>query len=216
MKSSSRMSLIALAASAFVVGAAAGAAAQADNGPPPWMQHWAADHKALLDAKLGGLKAGLRLTPDQEKLWGPFEAAVREAAELRMQHMASRMEMMHGGGGPGMMGKGMMGEGMMGEGMMGPGANEDEEAGPGSPIDRLEAMADRMSAGAAALKKIVDAAKPLYASLDETQKRDFNFLSREMMMLGHGHGMGMGMEMGHGHPGWGPPHHWGEDSDEED
>ena len=209
MKSSFRLSLIALAASAFVVGAASGAVAQPDNGPPPpWMQHWAAEHKALLDAKLGGLKAGLRLNPDQEKLWGPFEAAVREAAELRMQHMASRMEMMHDGGGPTMMGKGMTDQGMMG-----PGANEDEEAGPGSPIDRLEAMADRMSAGAAALKKIVDAAKPLYVSLDEMQKRDFNFLSREMIMLGHGHG---GMGWGHGHPGWGPPHHWGEDSDEED
>ena len=105
MKLSPRMSLIAFAASAFVVGATAGAAAQADNGPPPRMQHWAAEHKALLDAKLGGLKAGLKLNPDQEKLWGPFEAAVREAAELRMQHMASRMEMMHRGG-PGMMGRG--------------------------------------------------------------------------------------------------------------
>ena len=107
------------------------------------MQHWATDHKALLDAKLGGLKAGLRLNPDQEKLWGPFEAAVREAAELHMQHMMSRMEMMHGGGGPGMMGKDTMGQGMMGRE-----ANEDEEGGSGSPVDRLEAMADRMTAGA--------------------------------------------------------------------
>ena len=28
------------------------------------MQHWAADHEALLDARLTGLKAVLKLTPD--------------------------------------------------------------------------------------------------------------------------------------------------------
>ncbi len=210
-----RMSLIAVAAPALVF--ATVAAAQTVNAPPSpapgWMQHWSADHEALLDAKLGGLKAGLRLNPEQEKLWAPFEAAVREVAELRMRHMASRMEMMHGGGGPGMMGPGMMGP------------DEDEGmGGPGSPIDRLEAMANRMTEGAAVLKKVVDAAKPLYASLDDTQKRDFGFLTREMMMLGHGRG---GMGWGHGgmgpgqggagwgHPGWGP-HHMDEDQGEED
>jgi hypothetical protein len=30
------------------------------------MQHWAADHDALLDAKLAGLRAGLELTSDQD------------------------------------------------------------------------------------------------------------------------------------------------------
>ena len=58
-------------------------------------QVWEADHEALLDAKLGGLKAGLKLTPDQEKLWAPFEAAVRSAAQMRMQHMQAMMERMH-------------------------------------------------------------------------------------------------------------------------
>ena len=177
MKLSYRMSLIALAASAFAV---AGAAAQADK-PPPMNgpAHWVADREALLDAKLGGLRAGLRLNPDQEKLWGPFEAAVREAAQLRMRRMMSRMDRMRGAEGPGMMEPGM-------------GMGEDEEGGPGSPVDRLEAMADRMTEGAAALKKIADTAKPLYASLDDNQKRLFGMLGREMMMLGHGHGGMMG------------------------
>jgi len=199
MKPSIRMSLFALAAPALSLGAVSGAAAQPANPapPPPSMRagpHWGEEREALLDAELGGLKAGLKLNSEQEKLWEPFEAAVRNAAQLRMRRM---MAMMRGPEGPG---------------MMGPGGNE--EGGPGrSPIDRLEAMADRMSEGAAALKQIVAAAKPLYASLDETQKRDFGFLSREMMMLGRGGG---GMGWGHGHPGWGPPHHWDEDSDEED
>ena len=56
------------------------------------MQRWVDDRAAMLDARLGGLKAGLRLTPDQEKLWGPFEAAVRDFAQTRMNHMQSMME----------------------------------------------------------------------------------------------------------------------------
>lgn len=201
MKSPFRASLTTFAASIFAVAAVAGALAQANNpspgnppGPPPapWMQHWAQDHEALLDAKLGGLKAGLRLTPDQEKLWGPFEAAVREAAELRMANMQDRMERMGRMRRMGEMGmeqgmgmeqdEGMQGEGMQGEGMEGEGM---------SPVDRLDRIASRLSQTGAALQKVADAAKPLYASLDDEQKRMFGFLSHEMMALGHGrHGMG--------------------------
>ena len=36
------------------------------------MQQWVTDHQALLDAKLAGLKAGLKLTANEETLWGPF------------------------------------------------------------------------------------------------------------------------------------------------
>ena len=43
------------------------------------MQQWAADRETMLDAKLAGMKAGLGLTADQEKLWGPFESAVKDA-----------------------------------------------------------------------------------------------------------------------------------------
>ena len=42
-----------------------------------------------------------------------------------------------------------------------------------SPIDHLDAMADRLSKAAADVKKIADAAKPLYASLDETSEAQF-------------------------------------------
>ena len=130
------------------------------------MQHWAADHQALLDAKLAGLKAGLKLTPDQEQLWGPFEAAVRDAAKMRMEHMRAMMDRM----------RGMMGE----------------DAERRSPVDHIEMMASHMSEAASALTKIADAAKPFYASLDDSQKRIFGWLGRELLMMGHGHrGMGM-------------------------
>jgi hypothetical protein len=130
------------------------------------MQQWAANHQVLLDAKLAGLKAGLKLTDDEETLWGPFEAAVRDAAKMRMEHMRAMMDSM-----PGM---------------------EDEERP--SPVDHIKAMATHMSEAASALTKIADTAKPLYASLDESQKRVFGWLGRELLM-GHDH-PGMGM-MGH-------------------
>lgn len=154
------------------------------------MQNWAADHEAFLDAKLAGLKAGLRLTSDQDKLWPPFELAVRDAAKLHMDQMKSMMDRMQ-----------------MREMMRSTNNSEDmtgaEAAGQAvSPIDRLEAMGQRMTERGAAIKKVADAAKPLYASLDDAQKRQFALLGRALFMMGHGHqGMdmmrgGMGMMRG--------------------
>ena len=171
MRSSFRASMTALAASFFVATTAAGALAQASNPtePPPtgWMQHWAVDREALLDAKLGGLKAGLRLTPDQEKLWAPFESAVRDAARMRMEHMQGMMERMQ---------------------EMRHQDNDMEEGEAMSPVDRLDRIASRLTQAGAALQKVADAAKPLYASLDDSQKRIFGFLAHEMMTMGHGPG----------------------------
>lgn len=198
MRSSFRASLLGFAVSLFGVAIVSPAAAQSDNPPPMHgKQHWAADHEALLNAKLAGLKAGLGLNPDQEKLWGPFEAAVRDIAQLHMRHMKERMERMRG--------------------MTGSGGGEDEEEDEAvSPVDRLEAMADRMSETGAALKKVADAMKPLYASLDDTQKGVFVMLSRDMMMLGRGHGERGGMrEWRRDHSGWGPRHRDEGGSDEE-
>ncbi len=141
---------VAVSASAFALTAAA---AQSDQQPAPSaerMQHWAADRETMLDAKLAGMKAGLQMTGDQEKLWGPFESAVRDADKARMDAMQKMMQT----------------------------RNENEKM---SPVDHLQAMADRMSEGAANLKKIADAAKPLYASLDDSQKHRFGMLGRMLM-----------------------------------
>jgi hypothetical protein len=144
------------------------------------MQHWAADHEAMLDAKLAGLKAGLRLTPDQDKLWPPLETAIRDAAKLRTEQMKSMVERMH----------------KMHE-TMAQGAPDEVV----SPVDRLEAMGRGMSARGAAIGKVAEAAKPLYASLDDSQKRRFVMLGQELFMMGRGHRgapmMHEGM-MGHG------------------
>jgi hypothetical protein len=203
MKSSFHGSLTALfVASVLIIGTDADAIAQ-DNYPPPSthsIDQWAIDHAALLDAGLAGLKAGLKLTPAQEMLWAPFETAVREAAKMRMEHMHGMMERMD-----------KMRSMEMGMGM-GTDMNM-EEGQPMSPIDRLDMMATHFTQAGTALKKVADAAKPLYASLDNPQKRIFGFLAREMMMMGHGHGMMGGGMMGHGGMMGPHNHHGGQDED---
>src|SRR6187399_695861 len=46
------------------------------------------------------------------------------------------------------------------------------------PVTRLREHADNMAASAAAMKKIADAADPLYKTLDEGQKRRLSVLTR--------------------------------------
>ena len=142
-------------------------AASAQGMPEAYMKRWIDFRASMLDAKLAGLKAGLKLNPDQEKLWGPFETAVRSFAELRTARMQKMLE-----------GAARMGSDGEGSDMGGP---------PLSPLDRLDMMATRMVSVGQALKGVADTAKPLYASLDDEQKRMFGVLSHEMMMMGRGH-----------------------------
>jgi len=78
----------ALAGSAFAYNAFA---APGDTPDAPRM-HEMADRGFLLDAKLAGMKAALKLTPDQDKLWSPFESAVRNAVKARREAMRERMD----------------------------------------------------------------------------------------------------------------------------
>jgi hypothetical protein len=72
---------------------------------------------------------------------------------------------------------------------------------PKDPIERLTMRADVMGQRAAALKKLADAAGPLYKSLDDAQKRRFVMLAR----------LGARQEAGgfRGHHGFGGWHHRG-------
>src|ERR1700724_2438109 len=49
------------------------------------------DKAALVDARIAAVKAGLKLNPDQEKLWPPVETAVRDFAKLRIDRANARM-----------------------------------------------------------------------------------------------------------------------------
>ncbi|MGN6570917.1 MAG: Spy/CpxP family protein refolding chaperone [Pseudolabrys sp.] len=57
---------------------------------------------------------------------------------------------------------------------------------PKDPIERMSARADLMQSRGAALKKLADAAAPLYKSLDEAQKHRFTMLARTEHVFGGG------------------------------
>ena len=101
------------------------------------------DRAAFADARIAAVHAGLKLTADQEKLWPPVETAVREFAKLRIDRANARMDAPQG----------------------------DAAQKPDDPVARLRERADRMANSAAAMKKIADAADPLYKTLDDGQKR---------------------------------------------
>lgn len=68
---------------ATVFGASLGcgiAAAQPAPAAPP-APYTDEDAAAVLDARLAALKTVLRLTPEQEKLWPPVEAAIRDSVK---------------------------------------------------------------------------------------------------------------------------------------
>lgn len=126
----------------------------------PWigehMQHMRMspeDRAAFADARIAAVHAGLKLTPDQEKLWQPVETAVREFAKLRIDRANARMRAMDDA--------------------------QQDQAKPDDPVARLRERADNMAASATALKKIADAADPLYKTLDDGQKRRLTILTHE-------------------------------------
>ena len=119
----------------------------------PWMHHVRMnpeDRAAFLDARIAAVHAGLKLTADQEKLWPPVEQAVRDFAKLRMDRANARMQ----------------------------GRDTQDSQLPDDPVARLRERADNMTASAAAMKKIADAADPLYKTLDDGQKRRLAILTR--------------------------------------
>ena len=136
------------------------------------------DRAALTDARIAAVKAGLKLTPDQEKLWPPVEAAVRDFAKLRIDRANARMN-----------------------------AERDSQDSqkPSDPVARLRDRADTMAATAAAMKRIADAADPLYKTLDDGQKRRLAILTRMGSRFGGGgwrhHGFQRGMDRDGGGPG---------------
>ncbi len=67
------------------------------------------------------------------------------------------------------------------------GPNAREGRRPADPIERLRQRADMMASTAASMRRLADAADPLYKSLDDGQKRRFTMLARSMGQRGIGH-----------------------------
>ena len=116
------------------------------------------DRAAFADARIAAVHAGLKLNADQEKLWPPVETAVRDFAKLRIDRANARMN-----------------------------ARPDDDAQkPDDPVARLRERADTMATSAAAMKKIADAADPLYKTLDDGQKRRLAILTHMEGRFGGG------------------------------
>src|SRR3954467_2876701 len=142
-----------LLASAAVLVLAGSTAVYAQH-RPWWMHHHARinpeDRAAFADARIAAVKAGLKLTPDQEKLWPPIEAAVRDFAKLRIDRANARMN----------------------------GPRDDDAQKPEDPVARLRDRAEAMGATATAMKRIAEAADPLYKTREDGQKRRLAVLPR--------------------------------------
>jgi hypothetical protein len=109
------------------------------------------DRAAYADARIAAVHAGLKLTADQEKLWAPVEAAVKEFAKLRIDRANARMNAP---------------------------TDDSSQQKPDDPVARLRDRAENMAATAGAMKKIAEAADPLYKTLDDGQKRRLAVLTR--------------------------------------
>src|SRR3954469_17908691 len=96
------------------------------------------DRAAYADAMIAAVHAGLKLNADQEKLWPPVESAVRSLVKIRLDRANARMPSDRDGQGA---------------------QNSDD------PVMRLREHAETMAATADAMKKIADAADPLYRTL---------------------------------------------------
>lgn len=115
----------------------------------------------MLDGRIAGARAALRLTAEQEKLWPAVEQAVREAAGRVRSKMTERRAMR--------------------EEMQKSGKRPDV-------LEMLERGSQRTAEMSAEMKKISEALRPLHATLTDEQKEALGFALRPIR-LGH-RGMG--------------------------
>ena len=107
------------------------------------------DMRAFGNARIAGLRAGLALNAEQDKNWPAFEQAARDFQKLRIDRLSAGVEARRGG-----------------------------EPRTSNPAELMQRRAAAMAETSSALKKLADATGPLYAGLDDSQKRRFGILSR--------------------------------------
>jgi hypothetical protein len=113
-----------------------------------------AEIDALTDARIAGIQAGLKLTAEQQRLWGPVEQALRATAAERATRMEERRARLE----------------------------ERRQQGAQQPTDlmqRLEQQSERVKERSDRLQSFVSALKPFWASLDDGQKRLLPVLIRQ-------------------------------------
>lgn len=111
-------------------------------------------YAAVFETRIADLKAGLKLTPDQEKLWPAFETALRGVMQDRATRMAEFRAMRQA-------------------------AQSGERPARPDIVTRVRSAADRMSATATELRQVADGLDPLYKSFDAAQKKVFDEAARK-------------------------------------
>ncbi len=133
-------------ASVLLLGHPSGAFAAPPEHGGEHHQASAEDRAAFEDARIAALKAGLKMTPAQEKNWPALESVLRGVMEARRARMAEWREKAK--------------------------AHHEHH----DVIESLRQGAKGLAARAAEMERIADAAKPLYESLDDAQKHRFGVL----------------------------------------
>ncbi len=145
--------------------------------------------RARLDeGKLAMAKAALKLSPDQEKLWVPIEAQVRDAFKMRDAKRAEWKAMR---------------------------VQHEKDRAEGKKPDmaaRIDKMAQGMSERASRMTAFAGAFKPFYASLSDEQKDVLRPLMHQLSPMGGGHHKGHRFAGGWGGEGggWGGHHGHGD------
>jgi hypothetical protein len=155
-----KKSILTLTAIAILAGSAASYAVAQQPSPEPAKQkesdyRWqpsSADLTAFANARVAALHAGLALTPEQEKLWPPVESVLKDMAQKREVRIAERRA-----------------------------EREKGDAPRPDIMERLRRSADFMTQAGADMKRLADAAQPLYDKLDDTQKRRLEDMIRTSM-----------------------------------
>lgn len=133
------------------------------------------DRMAFFNARLASIRAGLMLTPEQDKMWPQVESAVRDLVKLRADQRA-QFEALR-------------------ESRNQTSGQPQDQTQP-NPLDRLRMRGEAQMKHGEAIKKFAEAASPLYSSLNDDQKRRLRFLGRGFgqMMMGQ---MMMNREQGY-------------------
>ncbi|MBX9775495.1 MAG: Spy/CpxP family protein refolding chaperone [Xanthobacteraceae bacterium] len=139
------------ATAAFTIASSSIAYAQRDersDGARRW-HPTTEDMRAFQAARLAALRAGLTLTPEQEKHWPAFEQAMRDLQQFRLDRITKMRD-----------------------------ARREGLPQGTDPAERMRERATRLAESGAVLKRLAEATDPLYRSLDEAQKRRFAILAR--------------------------------------
>jgi hypothetical protein len=94
-----------------------------------------------VDARIARIRADLRLTPEQEKNWTGFESAMRDIGKKQADREMKRR------------------------------ADRAQQQGSVDIIEQMRRGANSMSERSVDQKTLADAAQPLFASLNDQQKR---------------------------------------------